>query len=163
MTATPSALDPPDPACRIRPVRLADSAILHSVCFVDWERRRVADLVARARQIALQGRGFGVVALDDDDRPFAYGQLTHWTRSAEISDLIVCAEQRGRGTGSAIIRYLVRAARESHMQSVEIGVELNNRRALALYRRLGFAPSRVLTVPDGTVTTRVQYLTIRLR
>lgn len=162
MTDTPSALHPPDPALCIRPVRLADVAVLHRVCFVDWERRRVYDLVARARHIALQGRGFGVVALDDDDQPFAYGQLTHWVRSAEISDLIVSAAQRGRGVGSAIIRYLARAARESHMQSVEIGADVTNWRALALYRRLGFVPSRVLTVPSGAVTIRVQYLTIRL-
>jgi ribosomal protein S18 acetylase RimI-like enzyme len=138
-----------------RPVRLHDVEPLHQLCFPQQERRWVAELIGRARQIALNGRGIGLVGVDSKDVPHAYGQLTVWVMSAEISDLMVTEALRGRGIGSALIAYLLRVARETHVQRVEIGAEMYNVGALALYRRLGFVESRILDFDNGM---RVQYL-----
>lgn len=141
---------------KIRPVRLHDVEQLHQRCFpantLQWAR----ELVARARQIALQGRGLGIVAVGvADDLPFAYGQLTIWTRSAEISDLSVMEVWRGQGVGTALIDYCYQMAKDSHVQEVEIGALTSNKRALALYQRLGFVESHILNLDDGQ---QVQYL-----
>lgn len=153
---TPSQATP----FKFRPVRLHDVESLHQLCFHQNERRWVADLIGRARQIALSGRGVGLVAVGADDVPHAYGQLTVWLRTAEISDLIVTEPLRRQGIGTALIHYLLRVARDTHVERVEIGAEMENIGALALYRRIGFTNSHILELESDV---RVQYLSISLR
>lgn len=146
---------------KIRPVRLHDIESLHQFCFPDNPLLWVRELVTRARQIALQGRGLGVVMVrTGDDIPFAYGQLTIWTRSAEISDLSVMESRRGQGVGTTLIDYFVQMAKDSHVQQVDIGAMTVNQRALALYRRLGFVESHILDLDNGQ---QVQYLRLPIR
>jgi ribosomal protein S18 acetylase RimI-like enzyme len=140
---------------KIRPVRLHDIEPLHQRCFAHNPPEWVEELIYRARQIALQGRGLGVVMVTDDDLPIAYGQLTIWTRSGEISDLSVMSAYQGQGVGTALIDYLSQIAKDSHVQQVEIGALSSNIGALTLYRRLGFVDARILTLADGQ---QVQYL-----
>lgn len=146
---------------KIRPVRLYDVDLLYQHCFPENGLQWARELVSRARQIALQGRGLGVVAVGiHDDMPFAYGQLTIWTRSAEISDLSVREAQRGQGVGSALIDYFIQMAKDSHVQQVDIGALTSNIRALGLYRRLGFVDSHILNLDTGQ---QVQYLCLWIR
>jgi len=148
---------------KIRPVRLHDLDLLQQRCFPHNTPQWTKELVYRARQIALQGRGLGVVMVERDHDhphqteglPIAYGQLTIWTRTGEISDLSVMPAYQGQGIGTALIDYLSQIAKDSHIQRLEIGALVSNERALALYRRLGFADARILTLASGQ---QVQYL-----
>ncbi len=88
-----------------------------------------------------QGRALGIVAVCDGD-VIAYGQITLWPHTAEISDLIVTELWRSKGIGTLLIHRLIEAARDWQMPLVEIGVALDNPRALALYQRLGFREAR---------------------
>lgn len=122
--------------------------------------RWVYELVSRARQQALQGRGLGVVVTTNDRHTLiAYGQVTLWLRAAEISDLMVAAPYRSQGIGTTMIQYLVRVARDMHASKVEIGAMMENTRALALYRRLGFIDFKQVVLGKD----RVQYLLLPLK
>lgn len=155
------ALQAPDPRIAIRPVRLADVAGLQQACWPERSFDAVYRFVSRARYNASQGRAIGIVVADDD-LIRAYGQFTLWPRCGEISDLIVAEAHRGQGLGTAMIQYLVRAARDMQADCVDIGAALSNPRALALYRRLGFRDSYIQEIDLGQGSEPVQYLRLKL-
>lgn len=157
------ALKPPDPTVKIRPVRRIDIVSLHESCWPDRSITYIHEMVKRASQIAMQGRGLGVVLVGDAaDTVLGYGQLTMWPRGGEISDLMIARDYRGRGLGTSLIQYLVQAAREMHASSVEIGVAYANGRALALYRRLGFVDDYSIMIDLGNGPEPVLYLRLEL-
>lgn len=158
MQTLAAALRDPDPALRFRPVQLNDAEALHAVCWPERPLSSVYQLVSRAQNIARQGRGLGVVMVNADRLPFAYGQVTLWAQCAEISDLVVQEQKRGLGYGTGMIQYLMRAARQMQAPAVEIGAALSNPRALALYRRLGFEDSHVAQIDLGSGKEPVLFL-----
>lgn len=159
----PIAFQNPDPKIKIRPVRLDDVGCLCEFCWPERPQAAVYQLVSRAQQIARQGRGLGVVVTGEEAAPvWGYGQLTLWPRAAEISDLIIAEAYRGRGLGTAIIQYLVRAARGMHSSAVEIGASVSNPGALALYRRLGFQDDHEVVLNLGEGNETVLYLRLDL-
>lgn len=161
----PPALESPNPNIYIRPVHLTDITCLHETCWPERPHSVVHQLIARAQQSARQGRGLGVVIQETRDTPDAlcgYGQLTMWSRGGEISDLVVAEAYRGQGLGTAIIQYLVRAAREMHAPMVEIGAAFSNPGAMALYRRLGFQDDHTIMLNLGEGLEEVLYLRLDL-
>ncbi|MDX1992624.1 MAG: GNAT family N-acetyltransferase [bacterium] len=157
------ALQPPDLRFTIRPVQLADATLIQTVCWPDRPPAAVYQLITRAIQVGRQGRGLGVVVMDSREGPLrGYGQVMLWPRCAEISDLIVAEDFRGRGFGTAIIQYLTRAAQQMEAECVEIGVALSNPGALALYRRLGFVDSHTLMLNLGEGQEPVLFLRLGL-
>lgn len=161
MEEIPLALLPPNPLIRIRPVWLSDAEALHTRC---WSSRRLVDvqrIVTRAQRIGQQQYGLGAVAVVQG-QVAGYGQFTLWSRCGEISDLVVCEPCRGQGIGTAIIQYLLRASRDMQAECVEIGATLDNPRAIALYRRLGFADERTLMLDVDGADAAVLYLRIAL-
>jgi ribosomal protein S18 acetylase RimI-like enzyme len=156
-TQTPLAFRAPDPAIHIRPVQLIDAASLHHNCWADRPQAVIYHLVSRAQHYAQQGRGLGAVVVVDG-QPAGYGQVLLWPHFAEISDLIVTEGYRGRGLGTALIQYLVRAAREMQASAVEIGVAIHNPKALALYRRLGFIDHHQMSLNLGEGQEPVLFL-----
>ncbi len=156
------AMQNPNPNVTIRPVRLTDVQELHQVCWSDRPQAATYQLIARAQQYAIQGRGLGVVVVGKDRALIGYGQLTVWPRCGEISDLMIREDQRSKGLGTTIIQYLVRASREMHLPGVEIGAALSNPRALALYRRLGFIDIHSVQVDLGQGLEPVRYLRLEL-
>lgn len=162
MNELPPALYPPDPGVRIRPVLAADSDTLHRIGWPDRTRASIDQLIARVQQYAREGRGLGVVIVNERDAVRGYGQLLLWPRTAEISDLVVAPPDRGRGWGTAVIQYLTRAARDMQAPQVEIGAALSNPRALQLYRRLGFTDSHMIELNLGDGREPVQYLKLML-
>lgn len=162
MTDTPLALRPPDTLVRIRPVRLSDAETLRDTCWPERPFVAVYQLVTRARQNAVQGRGLGALVIGDDSCIQGYGQLTLWPGCAEISDLVVAPHYRGQGIGTAIIQYLVRAARAMSVPCVEIGAALSNPGALNLYRRLGFADDHTVWLNLGVGKEPVLFLRLNL-
>jgi ribosomal protein S18 acetylase RimI-like enzyme len=146
----------------MRPVRLSDAELLRDHCWPERPFAAVYQLVMRARQNALQGRGVGVVVVSGGNVIRGYGQLTLWPGCAEISDLVVAVAYRGQGVGTAIIQYLARAAREMHVSCVEIGAALSNTGAVALYRRLGFADDHTVWLNLGEGKEPVLFLRLNL-
>jgi ribosomal protein S18 acetylase RimI-like enzyme len=66
-------------------------------------------------------------------------------REAFIDEIFVRENRRGRGLGSAALRFLEESARAWGLKAVHLGVEIANTRAQALYRRAGYgAPTRYL-------------------
>lgn len=157
----PLALQPPDSHLTIRPVRLTDVASLQRDCWPDRPFDGVYRFVSRIRYSANQGRAIGIVVVGAGDTLLGYGQFTLWPRCGEISDLIVAEASRSQGIGTAIIQYLVRAAREMSAECVDIGVALSNPRALALYRRLGFRDSHTQNLDLGHGDEPVLYLRLK--
>lgn len=159
----PIALSHPDPRLRIRPVRMSDTDSLAFGCWNDQPYEWVQKLVARAQKQSNQRQGLGiVVSVPPAPGIVAYGHITRWTRSAEISDLVVLPSHRGQGIGTSIIQYLVRVAREMTVPRVEIGAALSNPRALNLYRHVGFQDHRCVMIALDNGEEPVQYLELDL-
>lgn len=152
-----SPLAPKTLTVMIRPVQMSDATHLQRMCWPDRPLDSIIDLVQRTQKLAASHRGLGAVAVQDGV-PCGFGLLTRWLRAAEISDLIVHPQHRSQGIGSLLIGYLTNAARDLHMQTLEIGVALANPRALALYRRLGFADDRTIELNLGSGPEPVLYL-----
>lgn len=157
MNPLPPALQPPASAVCIRPVQWEDIHPLCQCCWPDRPYAQVQRLVGRALRLADHRYGRGIVACDGD-AVIGYGQFTHWPRAAEISDLIVCAAWRSRGIGTALIQTLVQYALAQDVTHIEIGVALENTRAMALYRALGFVDQRTVILDLNGVRTPVLYL-----
>ena len=139
-----------------------DAAALQQACWPERSVDGVRELLERAEGLAKHRRGLGIVATNGY-RVLGYGQLTIWPRTCEISDLIVTADVRSQGIGTAIICDLVERARLWPMQQIEIGVARNNPRAHALYRRLGFKENRTIQLDLGAGPEPVTYLVMQLK
>jgi ribosomal protein S18 acetylase RimI-like enzyme len=139
-----------------------DAQYLQTLCWSDRSLDGIAEMIRRAEKLVFTRRGLGVVA-EREGVPCAFGLLTLWPRTAEISDLIVHAPYRDQGIGSQIITYLSRVACKLQAQILEIGVALSNPRALALYRRLGFEYHHSVKIDLGNGPETVLYLYKRLQ
>ena len=67
-----------------------------------------APLHAQAREVALR-RGVRILAVKDRGRPVAFAQLEHEDGSAEITQVYVHRDHRGRGLGAALTRATIEA------------------------------------------------------
>jgi GNAT superfamily N-acetyltransferase len=91
----------------------------------------------QAREVALH-RGARVFAALEDGATVAFAQLEHHEQDAEITEVYVRRDRRGRGLGTAVTRAAVAAAGEARHLWI---VADDEGRAKRLYRRLGFAPA----------------------
>lgn len=162
MTSLPLAFLPPDPALTLRPVRLTDVDSLCADCWPSRPFSTVYNLVGRATRSDSERRGLGLV-VPCEGGVCGYGQMLLWPSCAEISDMVVTEAYRGRGYGTAIIQTLVRDAVKMGAEEVEIGAALNNPRAAALYRRLGFKDSHTVLLNLGKGKEHILYLRLDLR
>lgn len=158
MKPLPLAMQTANAIIKTRLVRLIDVSALHENCWPHRAPSAIYQMILRAQRNADQGRGLGLVAVDDAGEAVAYAQLTLWPRCGELSDLIVGINYRGRGIGTALIQHLVKAAREMHVDCLEIGAALSNPRAVELYRRLGFKDSHEVMLNLGRGQEAVLYL-----
>jgi RimJ/RimL family protein N-acetyltransferase len=60
-------------------------------------------------------------------------------RHAGVLGIGVVPEHRARGIGTALLRATLDAARQRGLRRIELHVRESNRRAIALYEKLGFA------------------------
>ncbi|MBV9197619.1 MAG: GNAT family N-acetyltransferase [Solirubrobacterales bacterium] len=90
-----------------------------------------------AREVAL-ALGARVVAVLEEGRPIAFAQIQSHGGGAEISDVFVHPEHRGRGLGTAVTRAAIRAAGGSG----DLWITADDEdRPKHLYARLGFRPA----------------------
>lgn len=66
--------------------------------------------------------------------------------AASFEDLIVAPDRRGRGIGSALLRHVVAEARRQGVLRLTLHTDADNRRAQALYAKVGFAASGMLAM-----------------
>lgn len=66
-----------------------------------------------------------------------------------LVDILLATAARGRGTGSALLDWLQRSARDANASGIDLHVHMPNARAAALYARHGF-----VVVPGESVTHR---------
>lgn len=151
-----------NPRINIRPVALRDLDMLQERCWPQGQRQTLHRLLTRAVRMGEQGFGVGVVAIDGEGA-YAYAQMTCWPRCGEISDLIVSEPLRRRGTGTALIHYLIETAQSMGVTCIEIGAACNNPRAAALYRRLGFRDAYTIRVTLERGDVDVLYLRLNLK
>ena len=62
-------------------------------------------------------------------------------RAAWFEDLVVHPAHRGRGVGSALLRYVIEQAKKDGVLRITLLTDADNERAQALYRKLGFVDS----------------------
>jgi len=141
----------------LRPVQLTDAFALQRNCWPQRTLEQIGVVLQQAERLARQKRGLGVVA-EQDGEACAFGLLALYPRAAEISDLIVSTELRGRGIGTALIAFLTHEAQRLGATCLEIGVAESNPRARALYQRLGFVEARAIQVDLGKGPETVWYL-----
>jgi len=96
-------------------------------------------------------RCFPLVALVDGSI-IGGGQLVCTPHLTEIAELAVLPAWQGQGIGTKLIGKLLDIARQQGRNEVEMGVEKSNRRAIALYQRLGFVPVRQIVIPGSQET-----------
>jgi GNAT superfamily N-acetyltransferase len=91
-------------------------------------------LFAQFREVALRG-GVRVLAVKEQGVPVAFAQLQHEDASAEITQVYVHPDHRGRGLGAALARAAIEAA--SSVKDLWIAAD-DEGRAKDVYARLGF-------------------------
>jgi ribosomal protein S18 acetylase RimI-like enzyme len=141
----------------LRPAQPEDAPALARHCLPEHDPTYVAESLRRVAHLAQHDHAHALIAQIDADT-VGYGQVTRWPRSAEIGNLVVAADWRNLGIGSALIEALAAYAARWPLAEVEIGVALSNPRALALYRRLGFQDCRSLQINLGSGLEPVVYL-----
>jgi ribosomal protein S18 acetylase RimI-like enzyme len=156
------ALQSPNPALKIRPVRMEDSLALRVDCWQHRSQTGANERLKRILNMMEQKRGLGVV-VEEDKLILAYGQIVHWRKNAEISDLIVSEKRRGTGIGTGMIQFLIHAMLKAPVDVIEIGAASSNPRALALYQRLGFTESHKRILNVGSGSEEIIYLRLELK
>jgi ribosomal protein S18 acetylase RimI-like enzyme len=61
--------------------------------------------------------------------------------AASFEDFVVLPGYRGKGVGSALLQYVIAEARKQGVLRLTLLTDKQNKRAQALYRKLGFAES----------------------
>lgn len=124
---------------------------LHRSCFPEEPPEEFAARYASSVHQQEKGRLLHVLAVRGaHERPVATAQLISYTDTiAEIADLMVAEQARGQGIGTALIHVLAALAAAAGAERLELAVRVENSRALALYRRLGFRACRLLRFPSG--------------
>jgi GNAT superfamily N-acetyltransferase len=161
----PLALSHPPHNLTFRPISTVDVTTLPVRLWPEHPPDLKSQMLERTMQNARRGRGIGVVLTDTGSvNAIAFGQLTFWPACAEIADLIVHHNLRGRGYGTALIQHLTGRAVARGMTVIEIGAALSNSRALQLYRRLGFEDARraMLRLNTRTEETEEEVLYLQL-
>ncbi len=127
---------------RLHPHRLKkDAAMLESVAAL--ERLCFASPWSAQSLELLTNDGIGVGYLLTDpaspDTTVAYGGMLITVDEGQITNIATHPDHRRLGYGTAILRALLRHAKEAHLDSVSLEVRASNAAAIALYRAAGFA------------------------
>ena len=132
-----------------RPEDLEQLVALLGLLFEDEEEFAPdADKQRRALQAIVSDPGVGrVFVAREGERIVAMANLLYTVSTAEggraalFEDLVVLPERRGRGIGSALLRHVIDSARQEGLTKITLLTDRGNKRAQALYRKMGFVAS----------------------
>ncbi|MDP4551865.1 GNAT family N-acetyltransferase [Alkalihalobacillus macyae] len=91
--------------------------------------------IHKVREYVQKGKCF--IAVDQEVKG-VYILVTHTSNKAEIMNIAVKEEERGRGLGKQLIQDALQRAKKLGMTSVEIGTGNSSIAQLALYQKCGF-------------------------
>jgi GNAT superfamily N-acetyltransferase len=107
-----------------------------------------ADKQRRAMQAILSDPGVGrSFVAREGERIVAMANLLYTVSTAEggraalFEDLVVVPERRGKGIGGALLRHVIDSARKEGLTRITLLTDRGNKRAQALYRKMGFVAS----------------------
>jgi GNAT superfamily N-acetyltransferase len=102
----------------------------------------------RALELLLSNEHAGTVFVArENGRAIAMASLVYTVSTAEggkaalFEDLIVHPDHRGRGIGTELVRFVIDEARRRGILRLTLLTDMQNERAQALYRKLGFTDS----------------------
>jgi ribosomal protein S18 acetylase RimI-like enzyme len=142
----------------VRPLRATDAPDLHHHCFSDQSLRQVEDYLRWCLAEQAHGRLVCLVAAVDG-QAVASGQLALYEYGAEIGSLVVSADHRRQGIGTALVRALIAEAQQRRVRTLEISANVEPPWIRAWYERLGFTFQREHTFPDERVAVLTMNLT----
>jgi GNAT superfamily N-acetyltransferase len=109
--------------------------------FEDFPTLDPSDYLVQAARVA-ERLGSRVFTVREQGTPVAYAQLDRIGDAAEVAQVFVRADRRGRGIGTAITRAAIAAAGEAEPVWI---VADDTGRPKELYQRLGFRPAWTAT------------------
>ena len=119
------------------PAHLNGAAELEKLCFRSPWSASSLELLTN------DGIGVGYVltlptAPDAEPTVVAYGGMLITVDEGQITNVAVHPDHRRKGFGDAIVRSLLRHAKDERLESVSLEVRASNTAAIALYKRAGF-------------------------
>ena len=119
------------------PAHLEGAAELERLCFsAPWSTQSL-------KLLTNDGIGVGYVlevpaAEGTEGQIAAYGGMLITVDEGQITNIAVHPDHRRRGYGAAIVRSLLRHAKDAKLDSVSLEVRASNTAAIELYKRAGF-------------------------
>jgi GNAT superfamily N-acetyltransferase len=113
------------------------------------DARRQAEALARILSDDAVGR---IYVAREGDRVVAMASLLYTISTAEgglaasFEDLIVAPDRRGRGLATSLVRFVIDEAKKQGVLRLTLLTDAHNRRAQALYAKLGFEASAMLAM-----------------
>ena len=117
------------------PAHLEGAANLERLCFpaAPWSAQSLELLTN-------DGIGVGYLLTDPaDGSVVAYGGMLITVDEGQITNIAVHPDHRRHGYGAAILRALLRHAKDARLESVSLEVRPSNTAAVTMYRNAGFA------------------------
>ena len=120
------------------PAHLNGAAELEKLCFSSPWSASSLELLTN------DGIGVGYVltvpaAPGAEPAVVAYGGMLITVDEGQITNVAVHPDHRRKGFGDAIVRALLRHAKDEKLESVSLEVRASNTAAIELYKRVGFA------------------------
>lgn len=122
---------------RAEPADILAVCALETASFSDpWSRASFDELLSAERA------SFAVIRSAEDEL-LGYGVVLHAADEAELANIAVVPESRGRGLGDALLAWLLQRATERGARTIFLEVRASNVAARRLYERQGFVPLSV--------------------
>ena len=137
------------PGFTFRLARLEDARALHGACYAERPFRSFQTYFESTIRWQSNGRSYCLLITHVSGDVVASGQLILYPHGVELANLIVAPSWRRQGIGTAMIGWLMAAARANTIPRLEISVSSDNHLALALYQRLGFSEDRRVRLPQN--------------
>jgi len=93
-----------------------------------WTRELIESLITSDKKVAL-------VAVDNDDIPVGYIGASYLFEEAEIGNICVLPDARGKGVGDSLMNALDEYMRARQVEKIFLEVESDNTPAINLYEK----------------------------
>ena len=116
------------------PTHLEGAAAIEKLCFSSPWSAQSLELLTN------EGIGVGYLCFTGSTQPTvtAYGGMLITVDEGQITNIAVHPDHRREGLGTAILRSLLRHAKDERLDSVSLEVRASNTAAIELYKKAGF-------------------------
>ncbi|KWZ65141.1 ribosomal protein S18-alanine N-acetyltransferase [Bacillus altitudinis] len=81
--------------------------------------------------------------IEEDGQPVGYCGVWIVKDDAQITNIAILPEHRGKGYGEALLRYVMEFCKEKKTDHLSLEVRVSNTPAQSLYEKLGFKPASI--------------------